>query len=227
MILGVDLDGCLADFNSSYIARIVDLHGDRLVGPMGTPFSQMLPQHASWYPDCWDYPEAAGYTDTQMSAVWKSIKKDPLFWRSLHAFPGTRAACEALERVAAEGHNVYFITSRPGATAKAQSEWWLKGYGLSCPTVIVSPDKAAFTMLLKLDAYIDDRLLFVNDVMHSVREAGLLTRVYLQEQPWNRRPLMDLDPEKVPPVTAWDDYRDPAVRPVLGVVEMLMQEGLV
>lgn len=186
MRIGVDVDGVLADFNASYIDLTIATTGRDLFPPR--PF--VIP---TWY-----YPQHFGYTDVEDSKVWGIIKQDPTFWSSLPAYPST---VSALVRLNANQHDIYFITNRPGKTAKQQTEWWLEMQGWPWgggPTVIVSADKGAIAMGLELDVYVDDKLENANSV------AATPTKSYLLNQGWNQ----DAPLPNVTRVTSVSDFLD-------------------
>lgn len=145
--LGLDIDGCLADFNTGFIALIKQMTGIQ------------LPVVSSTYPDVWNYHRAGGVTKEQDAVLWAKIKFSS-FWQDLPALPGTAAALRNLANWRTAGHEIYFITSRPGQLAKYQTEEWLKVIGFSIPTVLIADSEAAKGDLargLNLDAFIDDK----------------------------------------------------------------------
>ena len=175
-VIGIDLDGVLANFNSAYVKRVIEVTGEDRFGVI------------DWqtFPSCWSYDVAAGYTEQQITAVWKSIKKDPWFWQSLSPIPGAIETLEVLDRMRHEGNDIYFITNRPGYGAKLYTERWLASYSCSIPTVIISANKGLYVTDLGMDAYIDDNTPSANEVMREVREADMLTRVYLRDASYNQ-----------------------------------------
>lgn len=169
--IGVDVDGIVADFNESFIRRVIEVTGeDRFPA---RPFD--IPT--------WNYPQYYGYSEAQVSAVWDSIKADPTFWVKLEPYAWTRKFLARVNQFAQHAE-VYFITSRLGVRVKAQTEDWLMMYtdGFSQPTVLISSMKGYCAAALKLTHYIDDRDLNVRDV----RTENPKTRVYLLDHPWNR-----------------------------------------
>jgi len=233
-VIGIDVDGVLAEFNSAYVRLVVEeSKTDRPFGfkrdgqDVYVPFSNAIQTVPELFPHIWSYPEDVGYTDAQVRHVWRRIGKSTSFWSSLAPYPTAKDDISTLNRLRDDGHDVYFVTSRPGVAAKRQTEDWLDiVMGMKMPTVILSSDKATAISFLKLDAYLDDRLLNVNDCMRMVRERRLMTRVYLQDRPWNRYATMSLDPETVPPLSEWDTWVDPAAIRVGSVSEMIAKEGL-
>ena len=172
MRIGCDVDGVLADFNRAFIERTVLVTKKDLFP--ARPFDILT----------WNYPESYGYTSAEVSAVWKDVKRDPIFWSSLPAYVGTWDAINLLRlREVNDGDEVYFITARPGYRVKFQTEIWLQansGYPTWTPTVLISSDKGGCAKALQLDRYIDDRTDNVYDV------AGTGTRTYLMDRTWNR-----------------------------------------
>jgi 5'(3')-deoxyribonucleotidase len=168
MKLGFDLDGVLCDFNTSYMARIVEVTGRNLF-PDG------------YEPHTWHYPEQQGYTEEELAAVWATIKSDGAFFRGLQPYPGTHQIIDELTHRVWNGDDVYFITARTCDNAKWQTECWLSAHGMLSPTVLISEQKGLICQALDLDRYIDDR----QKNMLSV--ALTQTRAYLLDRPWNRR----------------------------------------
>lgn len=173
MILGIDCDGVLADFNSAFIDRVIAVTGRDLFPPR--PFD--IPT--------WNYPEWYSYTRQEVSDVWEDIKRDPLFWATLPVYPDTTQALRRLETLAYNGADVYFITARPGVRAKAQTEEWLQasGYSHQLPTVLVASEKGLCATALGLDVYLDDRWENAVDVAYTP------TRTFLLNRPWNMHPV--------------------------------------
>lgn len=186
MRIGVDVDGVLADFNKSFIERIVQITKRDLFP--SRPF-----EIRTWY-----YPEAYGYTDGELATVWSAIRTDPYFWTSLSAYPETRAALRYLDERISFGDDVYFITARAGLDVKRQTETWLSSrwpyQRMPQITVLISEHKDLCAKALNLDVYIDDRDYNVQRVARERNFVGddLLardggdTRVFLLDRPWNR-----------------------------------------
>lgn len=170
MILGLDCDGVLADFNSAFIQRVIDVTGKDLFPPR--PFA--IP--------CWDYPEHFGYTKADTTAVWKDIKADPGFWSGLNAYPDVVPVIRWLSKLSEyDQADVYFITNRMGVAAKAQTEMWLSARGVDSPTVLLSANKGMIARALNLDFYVDDK----NENCADVAVNSLKTKTYMLAQPWN------------------------------------------
>lgn len=164
----MDVDGVLADFNTAYMLRIASCTGRNLFPPR-------------YQPHTWDYPVTFGYSRSEIRRVWLNIGADPEFWSNLHPFAGTHAAMDELVLRSRWGSDVYFITARPGATTKDQTERWLRGAcaGAMVPTVLLSSHKGLCATALSLDHYIDDRW------ENALEVATTKTKSYLLTQPWN------------------------------------------
>lgn len=181
MRIGCDIDGVLADFNTAFIDRVIAVTGRDLFPPR--PFDITT----------WNYPQAYGYTADEVSAVWETINADRFFWRNLPRYESTFADLDYLaKQMLWFGSDVYFITARPGPTAKEQTEHWLRTHwpSLVVPslTVLISSEKALCAVALNLDVYIDDR----RENVQSVAVArGSKTRTFVMDRPWNRDPVLE------------------------------------
>lgn len=172
MRIAIDLDGVLAEFNQSYENLLAELAG------------QPAETHDPDGPDHWFW-DAKRYPDPIIARAWLQIEQDRYFWMSLPALDNMVHLVNAWPRLMQE-HDVYFITVRPGKTAKYQSEVWLTRYLgiLSTPTVIVLPPgagKGEIARVLKLDALIDDR----PECVDEAYRAGV-PHVYLQDRNYNK-----------------------------------------
>lgn len=175
--IGIDIDGVLANFVSSYKDYIVRVTG-----------RDLFPSGDIW--DSWNHETAVGYTSADISLVWDCIRADPCFWKSLSPYPETRAALFAVSDQIATGSDVYFITARPGVAAKAQTEDWLHQhwptFHVPRLTVLLSSHKGLCARALNLDAYIDDRIENVIDVAAtSMFDDPPQCRTFLLSRPWN------------------------------------------
>jgi 5'(3')-deoxyribonucleotidase len=170
MRIGVDVDGVLADFNTSFIERVIQVTGKDLFPPR--PFDIPV----------WDYPQSYGYTDKETHAVWENIKADPTFWYGLSPYPDTLDALH-LFRDMANHHDIYFITARPGIVAKQQTERWLRALGGDPswgPTVLISSDKLGCVKALNIELYIDDKT-------ENIQSTSLACMSLLLTRPWNAK----------------------------------------
>lgn len=177
MKIGFDIDGVLADFNPPYMDLLIEVSGRDLFGPL---------RHDPAYPHIWLYPGAVGYTRAEEDAAWQRIRTEGTFWRGLSPLYPADDVLRALRALRDAGHDLYFVTSRPGWRAKHQTEEWLEAHGLPGATVLICSDKAGAMLLLGLDAYIDDKLGNVNQCARLAKLAREMGKVYLLDRPWNQ-----------------------------------------
>lgn len=174
LVLGIDIDGILCDFNDAYVDKLHKVTGVAL-------------------PCCydqWDFDLVAGYTPTQVHTTWSDISLDPTFWSTLPPHNDAEESMFYLRKRYNFGDDIYFITSRPGVSAKRQTVEWLDrfnaylGNGVPHPTVLMvrGKDKGKVCAALKVTHFIDDKWTNCAGVVGESPE----TRVYLLDRPWNR-----------------------------------------
>lgn len=172
LIVGCDVDGVLADFNTAYRQRLIDVTGRELLPPF-------VDGHE---PSVWNYAtDEYGYTKEEDNRVWKAIKSDPHFWGDLDHYPVTALALLLTLR---DLENVYFITTRPGLRVKKQTEQWLMSRWITNPTVLIAgnaEDKGRLAAGLHLTHFIDDR----PENCLAVKMQSPNTEVYLFEHRYN------------------------------------------
>jgi uncharacterized HAD superfamily protein len=128
----------------------------------------------------WEYPQDSfGYSNEEIKRVWKDISNDKTFWLTLSPYKDTYNFISALSRY---NNDFYFITSRPGKTAKLQTELWLDKFSTQPLTVLISSEKGLCAKALKLDYYIDDKTENCIDV-----DENSSTKCFMLAQPWNRQ----------------------------------------
>jgi hypothetical protein len=146
MRIGLDIDGVLANFFTSYERAFIEITGRDRFGHDRWP---------QYIPDDWNWPQNAfGYTQQEASAVWFYIKNTDDFWCRQSPLPGMFSARRLAD------HELYFITDRPGKGAKRATELWLREYGpFENPTVLISRNgKGPIVAGLGLELYIDDKV---------------------------------------------------------------------
>lgn len=177
MRIGFDVDGVLANFCDAYeTACIQAAEGKNLFQPWSLQDG----------PVTWNWPEHYGYTKEEVGRVWQMIKNSNHFWSDLTALPDMLV----LERWLVKNwranviDEMYFVTSRPGINAKAQTEDWFlnKGNGIFA-TVLISDEKGLIAKGLNLDFYVDDKI----ENVESVIEHSPKTRVSLMDREYNRK----------------------------------------
>ena len=182
MNFGIDLDGCLADFNSAYTKLLIDESGEDRFPPDRTP---------NTFPPVWFYEREFGYSKEVEEKVWTKIKSDPNFWYNLSPYYNAYDAFELLNDLDTSDHSIYFITHRGGVAPKQQTESWLINHGdFECPTVIIAGDKTPLMEPLGLDFFIDDKPETIQDICKSntkVTNGGL----YILDRPYNKHIVGD------------------------------------
>jgi len=163
-ILGIDIDGVLADFVTSFCIKVEQVTG-KVIGK--------VPHRWSWYLD-------EGVTEVEADKVWKEIAAYPHFWYGLGPYPGARQVVEALNHV--DGvHDIYFMTTRPPG-AKYWTEQWLQDLGFHNPTVLITARKGLACQALGVEVFIDDK---PENALEVYRALPPTARVYMLSQPWN------------------------------------------
>lgn len=198
MKLGFDLDGCLAEFNTSFHELLIMRTGKDLFPPGYVPND----------PPVWEWPRHFGYTFEEEQKVWEEVWAGRMFWMGLDVIePRTLHQLNALN--CQDGHEIHFITNRKGKAAQYQSGYWLADHGFRHPSVIIRKDKFPIIRDLELDAYIDDNIEMSNTLAKKHATGELETRIYLKSTRHNQ---VDRHPDLIVVESVW---------------EMLEREGLV
>lgn len=176
--IGVDIDGCLAQFNEAYAKLLVEEHGENLI-PEGGTFC------------CWDWDIHYGFPLAVRKAVLeRNVWGSDDFWLKLEPIPGACDTIRKLHWLAHEGKaDVYYLTNRHGATAKKQTEKWLYNNGCDYPTVLIAVDKTPIIKSLGLQLYVDDRLDAMAELVRQARYEKWpqgIEHFYLKDAPWNQ-----------------------------------------
>ena len=170
MIIACDIDGCLADFNRGYGALFPD---------------HEFPFHDPNFPAMWHWPQHYGISNSVVHAAWRKIKSSTTFWENLKPTLGATDGLSILNAARSDGHEIYFLTTRSGRDCKGQTWRWLKQYGFSDPSILVSastPQAKGYVCLgLGVDVIIDDRSLNLNNTYDP-------TRRYIVDAAYNRAP---------------------------------------
>lgn len=176
MKLGIDIDGVMGSFFEPFEELIVHITGRDLFSVRHTPENP---------PPVWNWPQACGYTNAEMEKVWDWIKQYPTFWGQENPYPGSMNLMSRLAFVHPPNvSDTYFITTRPGAGAKRETERWLKStFKISNPAVLISQEKGAVAKGLQLDVFVEDNLDNALKVAWATEGA---CKTYLIDRPYNR-----------------------------------------
>jgi hypothetical protein len=167
-IVGVDIDGVLANWNEAFQAVLVGMTGR---GPTIDVDD----------PPAWDWPIIAGYSDEEYQAARAMSRKSASFWMELEPLP---QATQFLEDIQMPCDDIYFLTSRPGNSTKYQTEVWLEGEGYQNPTVLITighEAKALAAKALQLTHFLDDS----GENCLAVKKACPETQVFLLKRNYN------------------------------------------
>jgi len=168
MKIMVDLDGVLCDFNFAFAHLMngveykdVDL------------YSENFPAVWNWFPHYGWHPETT-------ARAWAEVRECGFFWKLLQPYPNAYEDLKHLSNLS-KTNDIYFITNRPGKTAKAESEEWLASRGIVNPTVIVSDKKGLVCKGIGIDIAIDDS----PDNLLDIFASSHATKCILFKRPYN------------------------------------------
>jgi hypothetical protein len=176
--IGCDLDGCLANFTKAYAKALIEGTGKNYLPPTWET-DPNFPQTWNWH---WD----AGYDKGLCAKIWVEVVEGKGFWQNLEPLDGAEASLKQLNRLAKQGHDVYFITHRSGVKAKQQTELWLQEYGMETPTVLLTGRKLPAAISLGLEFFIDDKLETVLEMAASYQHSVPPPHIFLKDAPYNR-----------------------------------------
>ena len=124
--------------------------------------------------------EAFGMTSEEGSKMWNDSMEDIYFTDC----PSYEGAKEVLQALADEGHEIYYITSRPKGYCE-QTREWVKAQGF--PVVderffcgMKDHEKIDIIKKLQLDVYVDDKPAVLNTL------TGTNTKVIVKNQSYNQ-----------------------------------------
>ena len=166
-VIGVDVDGVIADFLAA-ARRDLNLL-------FGKPAADVV--QTSWA------FESLGITDAEDRKFWKHVDSSPNWWLYLPKMPNATLLSD-LDR----SHRVIFITNRKdgvGQPVEDQTKQWIfKHFGINNPTVVLCGNKGPVAAGLGLDYFIDDRPRNVFEVIagHPVCQTFIYDSTYNREE---------------------------------------------
>lgn len=170
MKFGVDCDGVLADFVSSFVREVNNIWPGKL--PIG------------YQPPNWQF--SPDLTQREMSTAWSVIRNKHNWWLSLSPDMENITAL-ARHRVRHPEDEIFIVTARSdtkGMPAMHQTQAWLTSIGITGLGLAVivdnNKDKSSIFNALGCDANIDDKLEAV--IEHDRQTNG----AFLLDRRWNR-----------------------------------------
>lgn len=166
MIIGIDIDGVIADSEPAYRRMINRLFNLRLKQKDITSYK---------------YEECAGLTDDQMRLFWKTFYHEG-GWLKIKPIKGVKKFLDKLKR---EKHRIVIVTSRPRKHIKKETLQWLKEHKMPYSELIFlenhkSKHQAALLRGHRFDYFIEDYYKYALDL------AKRKVKVLLMDYPWNR-----------------------------------------
>ncbi len=166
MIIGVDIDGVIADSEPTYRRTINRLFNLDLKKEDVTSYK---------------YEECAGLTDEQMHLFWKTFYREG-GWLKIKPIKGARKFLAKLKK---EKHRIVIVTSRPREHIKKETHQWLKENGMPYSELIFlenhrSKHQAALLRGHRFDYFIED---YYECALDLARRG---VKVLLLDYPWNR-----------------------------------------
>ena len=191
MKIGVDIDGVLADFQTSFLGRATKIRRKEDI--------------IDW-PPYFGPPARYDMTDIMepsfRDGVMFSLQNDRDFWVNLKALKGI----SLFKRLCKE-HKVVLLTARtalrPGVMHDVVRDWIKATFGLILHKdlgVVISPDKVVW--MTNLDAYIDDN----PEVLAEVAKKWPKTKLYLRDQLYNRKKIDQNPSLEYDRVATFDDF---------------------
>jgi uncharacterized HAD superfamily protein len=167
MIIGIDIDGVLANSEPAYRRTI-----NRL-------FHLKLKQEDITF---YKYEDAAGLTDTQMHLFWTTFYREGS-WLKIKPIKGARKFLDKLKNAQ---HRIVIVTSRPQEYIKKETYQWLREHRMPYTELIFlanhdSKHQAAWVCGHKFDYFIEDYYEYALDLA----QRGV--KVLLVDYPWNRK----------------------------------------
>ncbi len=168
-MVGLDIDGVVADFLSPFLLRL-----EQHIGKGPITADSLRSVHLSAHP---------ALTEEVVRNCSNAVKRDPGFWSKLASLL-TPGQWKRLERLSQRGQ-LSFITHRTGHESwdiHAVTTEWFRRHGISEPDVhLVEKEKSAMVAQLGVVLFVDDNYENCRDVAERTN-----ARVLMSHHPFNR-----------------------------------------
>jgi hypothetical protein len=166
LIVGVDVDGVLANFVKSARSLCKQMFD-------GRPPDSLVQEG-------WGF-DSLGITPEEEDKMWKKIDSIPNWWMNHEKLPYTDSLIWLRDNA-----RLIFITNRKDGTGlpiEQQTALWIaRNYPIPQPTVLLSNAKGPLAAALKLDYFIDDRDKNVIEVAFGAPKCY----TFIQDYPYNQ-----------------------------------------
>ena len=123
--------------------------------------------------------ELFGMTKEQGDRMWRSLREE-IYFTDCPPYPG---AVETLRMLAAEGHEIYYVTAREKEFGERTMAWLAeRGFPVDDGKFhcgMADHEKAGIIRQLNLDFYVDDKPAVLNTLMR------MPLRLFVKHQPYN------------------------------------------
>jgi uncharacterized HAD superfamily protein len=169
MMVGLDIDGVVADFITPFLQLLAERTGSGPIDPASITDPNFMQHPFLTQEIIFQCMEAASY--------------DPEFWRALEPLP-SKSQWQTLEQISAE-HQVAFITHRWVRDTYDIHQItcdWLRRHGLTRPVVFFTQEKkSALIRELGIELFVDDRHENCEDVATETNAI-----VFMPNRPYNQ-----------------------------------------
>lgn len=165
MKIGLDIDDCIADYVGTFIAFVNRVHGTQYTLEDITDYS---------------LAESLKHPEERIGSAMNHF----LHAGELRELPEIKGAVHAVHTLYAEGHKLYFVTSR-SSRATHDTYRWFAQRNLPVERIYFDKDKAWHAVHHGIDLFVDDNL----KNLDKIADANPKTRTIVFDRPWNRVPL--------------------------------------
>ena len=168
-MVGLDIDGVLADFLSPFLIRL-----EKRIGKGPIPAESLRSVRLSAHPEL---------TEEAVRECADAVRRDPGFWDGLDSLLSAEQ-WQRLERLS-QSRQLSFITHRTGHESwdiHAVTSGWFRRHGITSPDVhLVEKEKSAVVEKLGVRLFVDDNYENCQDVAERTE-----ARVLMPHHPYNR-----------------------------------------